>query len=194
MNKIIISKEGDWNCFLWEGILWKKIHKRLKCKELTSLYKACSLEEAGLIFFQIELKAAKALCLFWLGRRGFFHKEIEEKLRFLGVSRESIVEVLLFCERIGVIDDVKHLQVLKERAWRKGKGAQLVRMKTRHFVEDRESSVDLSAERESLIFFLQKKQINPSTLAWEQKCRLQGLLCRRGFSVALIEEVFSPQN
>ncbi len=46
MNKVISVKEEQWNCFFWEGDLWKKIHKQLFLKDLNLLYKTDLLEGA----------------------------------------------------------------------------------------------------------------------------------------------------
>ncbi len=195
MPKIKIIKNDVELLIYFEEELLKKTSRTGFFSGLSDLYRATSREEALEIFGKIEVKAAKALVVRWLGSRALFSTEIRQKLRDKGFSDVTISEVLLFCERIGAIDDRNLAREKTERELRKGKGQLAALIKIRRWVDVETVSLDFSKikelEKEALTKYLQKKRVDLPSLDFEERRKLYSALLRRGFKGENIQEILS---
>ncbi|MES2198662.1 MAG: regulatory protein RecX [Chlamydiota bacterium] len=145
-----------------------------------------------------ELQAAKNLVLKWLTRRSFFRAEIEYKLQKKEISGAIIEEVILFCQRIGMLDDEKLQEKIIERELRRGRGRASGLAKCRRWVDIKGSfSQDektLELEKEAIEKVLQKKRIDLTSLDGKGKRKLWQFLLQRGFGAGVIQRVLSSTD
>ncbi len=142
-----------------------------------------------------ELQVAKNLVLRWLSRRSLFRAEIEYKLQKKEISIGVIEEIILFCQRIGMLDDEKLQEKIIERELRRGRGKASALAKCRRWVDVRESfSQDPKIEeleKEAIEKVIQKKGVELSSLDVKGKRKLWQFLLQRGFGVGVIQKVLS---
>lgn len=142
-----------------------------------------------------ELQVAKRLVIKWLTRRSLFRAEIEYKLQKKEISTGVIEEVILFCQRIGMLDDAKLQERMIEKEIRRGRGRASALAKCRRWVEVKESYSQDSkieeAEKEAIERVLQKKRIDIASLDIKEKRKLWQFLLQRGFGVGVIQKVLS---
>ena len=193
MSKIKIVRDSSELSIFFEGELWKKISRTVFFNSLSDLYRATSIEEAEEIFFTLERKAAKALAIRCLGRRSWFSLELRQKMQDKGLSSEAISEALLFCEKMGALDDVSLAKIRTERELRRGKGQVAALIKIKRWVDVEAVSLDLckikELEKEALLQYIQKKRIDVEVLSFNEKGKLYLVLMRRGFKRENIQDV-----
>ena len=142
-----------------------------------------------------ELQVAKRLVIKWLTRRSLFRAEIEYKLKKEEISIGVIEEVILFCQRIGMLDDEKLQEKMIEKELRRGRGRASALAKCRRWVEIKESYSQDSkieeAEKEAIEKVLQKKRIDLTSLDMKEKRKLWQFFLQRGFGIGVIQKVLS---
>ncbi|MBS0627387.1 MAG: regulatory protein RecX [Verrucomicrobia bacterium] len=140
-----------------------------------------------------ELQVAKNLAIKWLTRRSFFRSEIEYKLKKMGVSLATIQEVILFCQKIGVLDDEKLKEKIIEKELRRGRGRAFALAKCRRWIEIKESYPNdpetRGLEKEAIEKVLQKKRIDLSSLDDKGKRKVWRFLLQRGFEKEIVQKV-----
>jgi regulatory protein len=134
-----------------------------------------------------------------LGRRDHSVAELRQKLMQRDVAEDLIRTVLAECLRLNYLDDARTARALIERFKRKGCGVYRIRYELAQrglsgetFQDLLENSLAPSEERELARRTLQKKMKTLSRELEPRKrmLRLQRFLRGRGFSDAVIAEVF----
>ncbi len=188
MDKVRLEKEGDELLLYFEEEFWKKVHKSVLAKGCNALFLASSFKEAQEILLQIEEKAAKSFVIKWLSIRSLFSLDLKKKLQEKGISKEAIEETLLFCEKLGFIDDKKLAERKLSQDLSKGRGVSLALYKLRQSVDLDKIPLEFLSikdlEKDALLTYLKKKKIKPgiSLLSKEEKNKLFLSLLRRGFA------------
>lgn len=176
--KIIEDPEDSfWLNIMWEEDLWKKIYKPLFMRKLRSLFSAENLQEVERLFLELEEKTAKSFAVRSLSKKAMLSVELLKKLREKGISEESAQKTLVFCRKIGAIQDKELLESRVASELRKGHGLRYIQAKWKVEV----NSVDhQKAEIEAAITLLHKKG--------KKQKNLYLFLQRRGFGVETIRE------
>ncbi len=188
MDKVHLKKEGDEFLLYFEGEFWKKVHKSVLAKGCNALYLAQSFKEAQDAFLQIEEKAAKDFVIKWLSVRSLFSLDLKKKLQERGISREVIEKTIVFCEKLGFIDDKKLAERKLSQDLSKGRGVSLALYKLRQSVDPDNLPLEFlqikDLEKDALLTYLKKKKIKPglSLFSKEEKNKLFLSLLRRGFA------------
>lgn len=140
-----------------------------------------------------ELQLAKRLAVRWLARRAFFKAELEDKLRKKDISAEIVEEVVLFCRKIGALDDEKLQEKIIEKELRKGKGKAYALAKCKRWVDQGVITPSLdnveALEKEAIQKVLEKKKVSLSSLDYKEKTKLFRFFLQRGFEARTIQQV-----
>jgi SOS response regulatory protein OraA/RecX len=202
MYKMKVIREGDFFILYWEGELWKRVDKGLTINGLKGLEKVEALEEAEELLAQQQEKKGRALAVFWLSKRGLFTSEIKQKLENKGFSSLAIMQTLVFCEKIGAINDAKLAEEWLAKELRKGRGSILAFYKIKRWVDAESLLLDegkiREAEKEAVRLYLQKKRVDLALLegrsGWKIRGQLLSSLLKRGFKRESIEDVLQEKR
>lgn len=186
-----IDVDGSFAFILYRGELRR--FQIAEGQELKEEHYRCIMEE-------ILPKRAKARCMNLLQSKDYTQKQLEDKLKMGEYPQQCIDEAIAYVKSYGYIDDRNYARSfieyrLESRSrnrieadlMRKGISKEVIR---EAFGELEELGVSQD-ETAMVSALLEKKRYQAGTATREEKQRMYGFLCRRGFSPDIVIKALS---
>ncbi len=174
------------------GEEWRYVHKSFYRKYLRDIRRCKSTQELTELFSEIEPLVTKAYVYKLLGTRGYFEKELREKLEKRGVARPVIDQVLGECRNRCYLDDQREAKLFIKRGQRKGWGPALIRQKLKmkggEVLGEMEESFSSDKQREMVAALIAKKYRKENCSDPKVKQKIYRFLRTKGFEDFIIRE------
>lgn len=161
---------------------WKEIDKYLFVRDLSSLRRAKDKKELQELFTLIEEKAAKKEALRLLAQRSHFAEELFKKIQSKGLSSTAIQTALIYCQKLGYLNEQDKTASFVEREKRKGMGPKLIALKLKAKGVKTTVAQGTDEQLTAIKKLIEKRYAN------KEKHKVYQALMRRGFDDEAIRE------